>query len=90
MKISRIHIEKGDDALELLRPIIEGKVFHVSKSKFWTKIEETGKIISNINGNLETSFGSSNNSYFKKKGCVSVFDYRNIHNNKFQKHMYKC
>ena len=89
MKTSQIHIEKGD-ALEQLMPILEGKAFHVSKSKFWAKIEKQGKIIPNVNGDLGTSFGSSGNSYFKNRGCVSVFDYRNIHDDKPQEHMYKC
>ena len=89
MKITKIHIEKGD-ALQQLLPNIEGKVFHVSKSKNWPMIEELGKIIPNENGELETSFGSSKNSFFKNKGCVSVFDYRNINEDKPQEHAYKC
>jgi hypothetical protein len=89
MKTIKIHIEKGD-ALQQLMPILEGKVFHVSKSKNWTKIEKLGKIIPNENGDLETSFGSSRNSFFKNKGCVSVFDYRNIHEDKPQEHIWKC
>ena len=89
MKTTKIHIEKGD-ALQQLMPILEGKVFHVSKSKNWPKIEELEKIIPNENGDLETSFGASRNSFFKNKDCVSVFDYRNIHEDKPQEHMYKC
>lgn len=89
MKKTEIHIEKGGP-LQQLMPAPEGKVFHVSKFKYWPKIEKHGKIIPNKNGDLETSFGSSKNSFFKNKDCVSVFDYRNIHDDKPQEHMDKC
>ena len=89
MKKTEIHIEQGD-ALAHLMPFLEGKVFHVSRVSNWQGIEVIGKILPNENGELETSFGSSSNSYFKNKGCVSVFDYRNIHEEKPQEHMHKC
>ena len=89
MKLTEIHIEQGD-ALQQLMPVLEGKVFHVSKLKNLSKIRELGKILPNESGNLETSFGSSKKSLFRNKSCVSVFDYRNIHAENSQKHMYKC
>ena len=70
--------------------ILEGKVFHVSLTSNWAKIRESGEILSNNENALETTFGSSSNSYFKNKGCVSVFDYRRIHDEKPQKHIHKC
>jgi len=85
----RIHLEQGD-ALEQLMPLIEGNVFHVSKLTNWMEIKAAGKIVPNKHGELKTSFGSFKNSYFKNKGCVSVFDYRNIHEEEPQKHKYKC
>ena len=89
MKKTEIHIEQGD-VLEYLMPFIKGKVFHVSRVSNWQSIRVIGKILPNKNGELKTSFGSSSNSYFKNKGCVSVFDYRNIHEEEPQEHMYKC
>jgi hypothetical protein len=89
MKKTEIHIEQGN-VLEYLMSFIKGKVFHVSRVSNWKSIEDVGKILPNRNGELETSFGSSDNSYFKNKGCVSVFDYRNIHGEKPQEHMHKC
>jgi len=69
---------------------LQGRVFHVTKECHWPEINNSGEIRPNNNGELETSFGSSENSYFKNNGCVSVFDYRNISREEPQKHMYKC
>ncbi|HEC26682.1 MAG TPA: hypothetical protein ENI67_04650 [Gammaproteobacteria bacterium] len=69
---------------------LEGNVFHVTKQDNWVKIESSGEIKPNINDDLETSFGSSSNSYFKNKGCVSVFDYRKIHEDKHKEFIGKC
>jgi hypothetical protein len=89
VEISRIHIESGDP-LDKLMCYLEGRVFHVTKEFHWPEINASGEISPNNNGELETSFGSSKNSYFKNNGCVSVFDYRNIYGEEPQKHMYKC
>ena len=89
MKQRSIHIENGDP-LEKLMDILDRKVFHVSLTSNWAKISKSGKIIPNIDNTHETTFGSSSNSYFKNKGCVSVFDYRNIHDEEAQKHIHKC
>jgi hypothetical protein len=88
-EITRIHIESGDP-LDKLMSYLEGKVFHVTKECYWPKINASGEISPNNNGELKTSFGFSKNSYFKNKGCVSVFDYRNIYGEEPQKHMHKC
>jgi hypothetical protein len=60
---------------EILKAV-EGQVFHVTKESNWTSILESGKLIPNQNGNLATSFGSSKNSFFRLRGCVSFFDWR--------------
>lgn len=90
MKISRIHIEIDGNPLNKLMSELAGRVFHVTKEENWLKIYKSGEIVPNLDGRLETSFGSSKNSYFKNKGCVSVFDYRNIYQEKPQEHMHKC
>lgn len=84
-----IHIESVDP-LDKLMCYLEGRVFHVTKACHWPEINTSGEISPNNNGELETSFGFSENSYFKNNGCVSVFDYRNIYEEKPQQHMYKC
>ena len=60
---------------EILR-LIEGQVFHVTKEKNWASIIESGELRPNLSGHLPTSFGSSKKSFFRLRGCVSFFDWR--------------
>lgn len=63
------------DSLTDIEDILEGKVFHVTSLPNWELIRQSGSILPNPDGQFPTTFGS-NNSYFRKRGCVSVFDYR--------------
>lgn len=58
-----------------IEDILEGKVFHVTSLPNWNLIRQSGFILPNPDGLLPTTFGS-HNSLFRKRGCVSVFDYR--------------
>lgn len=58
-----------------IEDILEGKVFHVTLLSNWNLIRTSGSILPNPAGLLPTTFGSSN-SFFRARGCVSVFDYR--------------
>ncbi|MCP4261228.1 MAG: hypothetical protein GY774_27530 [Planctomycetes bacterium] len=89
MKKSYINIDKTKSREELM-PLLEGHVFHVTKARFDHDIENCGKIVPNISGSLESSFGSSRNSYFRNMGCVSVFDFRKINDEEPVKHLHKC
>lgn len=72
IKIRRLESESFDD----IKVDLEGKVFHVTKQAYWPNIVGSGKIRANKDGSLPTTFDSSHNSYFRKRNCVSVFDYR--------------
>ena len=85
-----IHIQKDEDPMEKLMPMLEGKVFHVSLTSNWAKIHKSREIVPNNENSLETTFGCSSNSYFKNNGCVSVFDYRRPLDEKLQKQIDKC
>lgn len=76
--------------MEKLMGYLEGNLFHVTRKCNWDKIKACGEICPNINGEFEPSFGNYENSYYKNKGCVSVFDYRNIYEKKAKRHRYKC
>lgn len=89
MDTIKIHIESRDPMEELM-DYLAGRVFHVSKECYLPAILASGEIKPNIDGKLETTFGSSGNSYFKNIGCVSVFDYRNIYDEKPQKFLRRC
>jgi len=71
-------------------PYLHGHVFHVTKLRYLDSIIQCGEIRTNKEGNLETTFGSSSNSFFRNRGCVSLFDYRIIDPDIFEKHAYKC
>ncbi len=41
-------------------------------------------------GAFTSPFGNSVNGYFRLKGCVSLFDYRNFGTENWEEHAYKC
>jgi len=64
------------ESLNNFKPSLEGCVFHVTSRVNWTYILNSGAIKPNTNGQFHSTFGSSRNSYFRNRGCVSLFDYR--------------
>lgn len=67
---------KEGESLADVESLIEGRVFHVTRRAYWPAIYASGEIQPNNEGCLPTSFGYSANSFFRKRGCVSLFDYR--------------
>lgn len=65
---------KETELRERLYPLISGRVFHVTRLENVVQIVCSGGIAPNVDGALASTFGSSGNSYFKNRGCVSVFD----------------
>lgn len=61
--------------IEEFRKSLRGKVFHVTSARNLFSIIESGVIRANSDGSLNSFFGNSANGYFRKLGCVSVFDY---------------
>lgn len=61
-----------------LLPLLVERVFHVTSQTAYTQILADGMIRSNKNQDFEFTFGQSENSYFRKRGCVSVFDLRSV------------
>jgi hypothetical protein len=75
MKHTRLTINETELAERLL-PLLEGRAFHVSELSNLPAILTAGAIQPNTEGTLATTFGHSKNSYFRNRGCVSVFDLR--------------
>jgi hypothetical protein len=69
---------------------LRGRIFHGTKAENIALIKKTGSILVNIDSLLSTSYGNSINSFYRQKGCVSVFDYENPTNEKWEEHMWKC
>lgn len=92
MALHRIdeHVFPETEALRRLLPLLMGRVFHISRSEYLESIQRTGQISTNEHGQLASTFGASRNSYFKNRGCVSVFDYRNPPEDKFEQFMGRC
>ncbi|WP_422506241.1 hypothetical protein [Stenotrophomonas sp. GZD-301] len=59
-----------------LEALLESRVFHVTRRQNMQAILCSGALLPNADGQFETTFGSSANSFFRLIGCVSVFDYR--------------
>ncbi len=59
-----------------LLPRLVGRVFHVTTREAYVRVRSDGVIKSNQSGELGFTFGQSRFSYFRKRGCVSVFDLR--------------
>jgi hypothetical protein len=70
--------------------VLEGRVFHVTRRESWAEIAAAGEIRPNVGGTLFSTFGFSSNSYFRNRGCVSVFDYRIAPNEEIRMFRARC
>ena len=70
------HIRRETEPLDDISSLLEGRVFHVTKLAHLDSIMTAGEIKSNWNGALPTTFGYVANGFFRKRNCVSLFDYR--------------
>lgn len=59
---------------DLLFPLVEGRVFHVTRRTNLPSIFKSGGLHPDRERTYPTTFGSSYNSYFRNRNCVSVFD----------------
>lgn len=73
-----------------IRPYLEGRVFHVSRLANLEAILACGEIRPNQDGSLVTTFGSASNSFFVKRGCVCLFDYRFVTPGQLEESAIKC
>ena len=55
---------------------LEGRVFHVTRLTNWPRIQEDGHILPSPGDRAEQTFGHASHGFFRKRGCVSLFDYR--------------
>lgn len=69
---------------------LRGHVFHGTRAKNLGSIEESRGILVNSDCSMKTTYGDSTNSFYRKKGCVSVFDYESPSTEKWEEHMWKC
>lgn len=70
--------------------VVSGKVFHVTSEENMESIKKSGGLIPNLDLEFLSSFGKFPNGYFRKRGCVSFFDYRCYGTPEWEAHAYKC
>ncbi|MCG7500208.1 hypothetical protein MHO82_25505 [Vibrio sp. Of7-15] len=85
MKIKHLEIDGFEDFIELMK----GKVFHTTTQESFESIVTDGGLIANISGDRPSVFGNSN-GFFRLRGCISFFDYRELSDARVSEHLYKC
>ena len=68
----------------VLLPHLLEHVFHVTTRAAYAGILTDGRIRPNQNGNFAFTFGQSESSYFRRRGCVSVFDFRGVNSERLE------
>ncbi len=76
MVITRAYVRLETESLDDIEAQLEGHVFHVTRLEYLPSIIECGEIRPNADGAYATTFGSSENAFFRNRNCVSIFDYR--------------
>ena len=77
MEEDRLRINHSELQKRVL-PLLIGRVFHVTSANAFSSILLDRTIKTNETGMYPFSYGQSENSFFRKRGCVSVCDLRNI------------
>jgi hypothetical protein len=68
-------VRREREPLDDIEARLQGRVFHVTSASSWESIKACGAIQPNSEGLWTSPFGSRN-GFFRKRGFVSVFDYR--------------
>jgi hypothetical protein len=76
MEISKQYSRRETEPLDDIKTYLQDRVFHVTRLAYLSSIVECGEIRPNSDRALPTTFGSSNNGFFRNRNCVSLFDYR--------------
>lgn len=88
MQISDLSLN-SDKLSATLLPLLLDRVFHVTRQQAAERILAEGEVRANVTGELAKGFGYSN-SFFRKRGCVSVFDYRSASSEQIGDAIGKC
>jgi len=78
------------NAEEELLPRLIGRVFHVTCGVNLAGILQRSAVLTNDDGSLTTTFGSSANSFFRNRSCVPVFDYRSVSDSDLKESLMNC
>jgi len=78
------------DSKSELNQKLKGHVFHVTPTQNMPLIEKSKAVLPNINGERDSLFGNTVYGFFRLRGCVSLFDYRNYGSEEWEAHAHKC
>ena len=70
------YFRRETESLDDISSLLEGRVFHVTKLAYLDAILTSGEIRPNGDSSLPTTFGYLSNGFFRKRNCISLFDYR--------------
>jgi len=76
--------------MEDITAYLQGHVFHVTKLEYLPSIEKCGEIRANRNGTFPSTFAHRPNGFFRKRDCVSLFDYRTEPNEQIRDFRGRC
>jgi len=85
-----LKIKATDNLKDELLPLLRERVFHLTERSSCASIMSDGAIKSNQHGDYPYTYHQSDNSFFRKKGCVSVFDLREVTLNEIDVALTKC
>ena len=70
-------MERSELASDLLPRLVD-RVFHVTDFLNYKEIVKCNELRPNTKGSFRSICGSSSNSYFRLRNCISIFDFRNL------------
>ena len=86
MKVNQLKIRHFYDIL----PVLSGRIFHGTPTANMPLIKQSGALIPNSELLQVSKFGNSSNGFFRKRNCVSFFDYRCCGSKYWEEHAHKC
>jgi hypothetical protein len=76
MEVRKFKFTNYDEAMKELLPLLRGRVFHTTTAAAYAGILSDCFIGSNKDGKYPAAYPQSENSFFRKRGCVSMIDLR--------------
>jgi hypothetical protein len=89
MKRERLTVSPFELRTTLLSRL-RGRVFHVTCGRTLEGIIESGAVIPNADGQFASAFLPADGSYYRRRGCVCVFDYRAVEESELTHSLDSC
>lgn len=86
MKLTPLSIIDDRDLI----PMVAGRVFHATSAANMELIRESSALVPNLDLLHHSMYGYSDNGFFRKRGCVSFFDYRCFGTPYWKDNAFKC